>query len=138
MPVTQASTTAFKENHTLIVRFDFANELACLTIINYSAARYFDDFVLTVFSKGTALSSFAAIGSHDVLLILEVQERPQVAVAVQNYRSSFASITSVRSAFGQILGTMKVHTACTALTRAAVDFYIVDKIARHNVIYDLN
>jgi hypothetical protein len=43
-----------------------------------------------------------------------MQQRPQIAVALQNNMSATTAIAAVRTAFGYVLGAMKMHTARSA------------------------
>ena len=117
--------------------FDFADILARLAVVHHRAARYFDDLVFSVLAERAALSAFAAIGCHDMLLVLEVQQRPEVTVATQDDRPAFTAITAVGTSLGQVFGSVQVHTARAALTGAAINLHIVDKIGSHKFMYDV-
>ena len=45
--------------------------------------------------------------------------------------SSSSSVSAVRSSFGQVFGSVEVHTACAALTGAAEDLDVVDEVGVH-------
>ena len=47
---------------------------------------------------------------------------------------AFAAITAIRPALGQIFGSVEVHTTSTALTRAAIDLNVVDKISHSDLL----
>ena len=72
-------------------------------------------------------TTLAAIGGKDMFLILEVKQCPEVAVSTKDDMSSSSTVTTVRAALRYILRAVEVHTTCATLTRAAVDFYIIDK-----------
>ena len=80
MPVAQSSPSAFEQDHTFVMRFDLADELACLAVINDRTARYLDDLVFAILTERTALSALASIGRHDMLLVLEMEQGPEVTV----------------------------------------------------------
>ena len=94
-----------------------ADELTRLAVIDYRTARHLDDLVLAVLTERTALTALATVCRHDMLLVFQMQQGPQVTVAVQNDRTAFASVTAVRTAFGQVLGAMKVHAVFFDLLR---------------------
>ena len=106
----------------------FADELTRLAVINHRSARHLDDLILAVLAERTTLTTLAAVRGHDMLLIFQMQQGPEVAVTAQNDRPAFTAVTAVRSAFGQILRAMKVHTSCATLSGAAVNLDVVDKI----------
>ena len=76
MPVTQAASSAFEQHHLFVVLFHLAYELARLAVIDHRSARHLDDLVFAVLTERTALTTLAAIRRHDVLLILQMQQRP--------------------------------------------------------------
>ena len=136
MPVSQSSATAFEEHHALVMLLHLADKFPRLPVIDDCAARHFDNLVLAVFAEGTALTASASVSSHDMFLVLEVQEGPEVPVSMQDYRPALTAIAAVRSAFGQIFGTMEVHTPGSALARAAVYLHVVDKISHEHLLFN--
>jgi hypothetical protein len=116
MPVAESSAATLEQRHSLVVFFHFAYILARLAVIYDSAAWYFDYFILAVLTERTTLAALSTISSHDMFLVLEVEERPEIPVAMQDYRPALTSVTTIRTAFRHVLGTMKVHTTCAALS----------------------
>ena len=107
---------------------DLADELTRLAVVNDRAARNLDDLILAVLTERTTLTAFASVRGHDMLLILQMQQRPEVTVSAQDNRPAFTAVTAVRSAFRQVLRAMKVHTSCATLSRAAIDLDIINEV----------
>ena len=76
MPVAQTAATAFEQHHALVMLLHFADELTRLAVIDHRSAGHLNDLVLAVFSERTALTAFAAVCRHDMLLVFQVQQRP--------------------------------------------------------------
>ena len=70
-----------------------------------------------------------------MLLVLEVQQCPQVAIAAKDDMSSSSAVAAIGSAFGHIFRTVEVHATWSAFARAAVDLYIIDKRGRCHVLF---
>ena len=132
MPVTQTATTALEQYYLLAVLLDLGYPLARLAVIDYRPAGHLDDPILAVLAERAALATLAAIGGLDVFLVLQVQQCPQVPVAAQDDMPATTAVTAVRTALGHILRAVEMQTACTALTRAAVDLDVVYKVRCHN------
>ena len=113
MPVSQSSAAAFEQNYLLPVLFDLAEELARVAVIHDRPAGHLDDLVLPIFAEGAGLAAVTAVCGHDMLLILQVQQRPQVAVSAQDDMSATTSIASVRAAFGHVLSAMEMQRTCS-------------------------
>jgi hypothetical protein len=128
MPIAQSASAAFEQHNPFVMRFDLAYELPCLTVIHHGTAGHFDDFVLSVFSERPTLSAFAAIGSHDVFLIFEMQQRPEIPVSMQNHGTALAAVTAIRTTFRQVFRAMEMHATGSALSRAAVYLYVINEI----------
>ena len=54
-------------------------------------------------------AALLSVVGFDMLAIFEVYQCPELRIGAKNYMSSPASITSVRSAFGNVFGPVKVH-----------------------------
>jgi hypothetical protein len=52
-------------------------------------------------------------------------------VATQDDAAALATVTAVRTSVGVVLDMLEVHGASAALSRAAQDLHIVNKIALH-------
>ena len=134
MPVAQSASPAFEQHHALVVVAYLADELPCVAIIDHGAAGHLDDAVFAVFAEGAAVAALAAVGRHDMLLVFQVEQRPEVAVASEDNAAALAAIAAVRTALGQVFGAVEVHTACAALSRTAVNLYIVYEVRRRHVL----
>ena len=71
----------------------------------------------------------ASVSGEDVTIILQVKQRPIVAVSAQDNVTTTSAIASVRTTIGHILGTVHVHGATPTFTRAAINLHIVNKVA---------
>ena len=129
MPVTQASSSAFEQHDTLTMLFHFGQKLARITIINDRSARHFDNLILAILTETATFATTTTIGRHDMLLVFQMQQRPQITIALKDDMSSTASITTVRTAFWHIFSAVKVHTPGTSFARTAIDLNVIDEIA---------
>ena len=129
MPVSQTAATAFQQHDSLTMLFHFGQELARIAVVNDRTARHFNNLILTILTETATLATTATVRCHDMFLVFEMQQRPQITIALQDNMSSTASITSIRTAFGHIFGAMKVHTTCTSLARTAINLNVIDEIA---------
>ena len=127
MPVAQSTFTTTEKDNLLLMFLYLAHKFARVAIVNYSATRHFDDFVLTIFSERARCTAATSVGGKDMFLILEVKQSPKVAVTTQDNMSPSSTISAIRSALWDILCAVEVHTTCTTLTRAAVYLYIINK-----------
>ena len=129
MPVAESSLAAFEQDNPLAVFLHFRDILAGVAVIYDRSAWHFDNLILSVLAEAAALAAATAVGSHDVALVLEVQQRPEVAVALQDNMPAASAVAAVRTAFRHILGAMKVHATGTALSRAAVYLNVVYEVS---------
>ena len=136
MLVTQAAPAAAQQTHDLTVFGHITQELTRLGIIHRRAARHLDGAVLAVFARHLVLAARLTVGSEHMTLVFQVDKRPQVAVTLQVDVAATAAVATVRTALGDILGTVQMRRAGTALTTAAQYLHIVNKIALcHNFQY---
>jgi hypothetical protein len=68
-----------------------------------------------------------------VLLILEVQQRPELLVSFQNNMAATAAITAIWSALGIFLIAVQMGRARPSVPGAATNFYVINKIGRSHL-----
>ena len=61
--------------------FYLTDELTRLAVINDRTAGHFDNLILAILTERTTLSTLTAISGHDMLLILEVKQSPEIPIA---------------------------------------------------------
>jgi hypothetical protein len=64
-----------------------------------------------------------------------MEECPIVMVSPEIHASTVATVATVRPAVGLIFHMPEVHRTFAALSRAATDFHIVNKIRLHVGVY---
>ncbi|MPN25560.1 hypothetical protein SDC9_172972 [bioreactor metagenome] len=128
MPVALSASAAFQQHHFLSVLGDVTQKLSGFRIIYHCAAGHINGFIFSVFSETAATASRSTVAGINMTGIFQVNERPVVFVATQNDMSTPAAITSVGSALGDELLAVKMRRACSALSRTAVYFYVINKI----------
>ena len=128
MPVALSATTTFQQHNFLSVFGHVADIFAGFGIIYYSSARHFDHPVFTVFPE-TALGTTAfAVRCHDMTFELQMQEGPVIPIATKIHMASSPSVASVGASFRNIFLTTKVRGPSSALSRAAIDLYVIYKV----------
>jgi hypothetical protein len=63
-----------------------------------------------------------------MLLIFQVQERPQLFIAPDDDMSSPSSVTTIRPTLPGELIAVQMRRTCPPLARAAKDLYIVNEV----------
>ena len=135
MPVTQSAASAFQQNDFLTMLGYIADVFTGFGIVHYRAAGHFDYFILSVLAEAAVLGARLAVACHDVAVVAQVQQGPVVAVAAENHVAASSSVTSVGAAIGNVFFTPHVRGASTALTGAAIDFYVVNKIRFSHILF---
>ena len=136
MLVAQAAAAATQQAHDLTILGHVTQELPRLGIIHRCATRHLDGAVLTVLTRHLVFTTRLTVGSEHMALKLQMDEGPQVAVSLQVDVTATTAVAAVRTALGDILGTVQMRRAGTALTTAAQYLHIVNKIALcHNFQY---
>ena len=126
--IAQPAAAALEQLHDLPVACHVAQELARLGVIHGRAARHLDGAVLAILARALVLIARLAVGGNDVAGVLQVNERPQVGVALQVHVAATAAVAAVGTALGHIFGAVEVPAAGAALARAAQYLYIINKI----------
>jgi len=68
-------------------------------------------------------------------LIFQVKQCPEVVISPEINASSISSVASIGASVGLILYMTQVHGASSALSRAAINLYVVNEIGVHNIVY---
>ena len=100
-----------------------------LGIVNDCATRDIDVTVLAICSCASAGTSIVPVTSKNMTLEAEMQKCPVIVVASQIDMSSTPTIAAIRSAIGNVFGTMHVHGTSAALTRTAAYLYVIYEVA---------
>ena len=79
-----------------------------LGVIGHGAAGHLYHLVLAVLAEAAVLRAAFAVSGQYVALILQVQQRPIVAVAAQDDVAAPSAVAAVGSALGHVLGTVHV------------------------------
>ena len=128
MPVTLTTATAFEQDHFLSVFCYVTKILPCLGIINYRSAGYFYYFIRTVFSETTSFAPRFTMTGHCMTVILQVQQCPVITVTAQDDMTSSSTIAPIGTSVRTIFLAPHVRRASSALTRATVYLYVINKI----------
>jgi hypothetical protein len=83
---------------------------------------------MTLCPRALGTCTRLSIFGNNVFTILQMEQRPNVFASAHNYVPTSAAITAIRPAFGYKLLTAEVTTATTALSGAAANLYVIDKI----------
>ena len=126
--VAQTATAAAEQLHNLAVFGHIAEKLARLGIVNGSAARHFYGTVFAVFAVALVFVARCAVGGEDVARVFQVNQCPQVAVALQEDVTATTTVATIRTTLGHVFCTMQVSRAVSSAATATHDFHIVDKI----------
>ena len=76
-------------------------------------------------------TTITSVFGKDMALVLQVEQGPVVMVAAQDNAAALTTISTVGTTVGVVLDMTQVHTALTALTRAAHDLYVVYEVTLH-------
>ena len=128
VPVAQSAASAFQQNDLLPVLGDVAQVFARLGVVGHGAAGHFYHLVLAILAEAAVLRAAFAVSGQHVSLVLEVQQRPVVAVAAQDDVAAASAVAAVGSALGHVLGAVHVCGTPAALARAAVYLHVVNEV----------
>ena len=84
--------------------------------------------ILTVFPETTFGSATFTIRRHNMTFILQMEKRPIIPVSTKIHMASSSSIASVGTSFRNVFLAAKVRRPSPALTRTAIDLYIIYKV----------
>ncbi len=108
MPVAKSAFAASEELYFLSVFRYVSEEFPCLGIEHRRAHGHFDCAVFSVLAERAPGSSRLSVGGEYVSLISQMEQRPYVAVASQDYMASAAAVAAVGAAFGYILRAVEM------------------------------
>ena len=128
MPVAQSAPSAFQQDDLLSVLGDVAQVFARFGVVGHGAAGHFYHLVLAVLAEAAVLRAAFAVSGEHVALVLQVQQRPVVAVAAQDDVAAASTVASVGSALGHVLGSVHVCGTPSTLARAAVYLHVVYEV----------
>ena len=111
MVVAEAATSSGGGDDFLTVLGDFSLNFTCLCVFDKGAKRNFNDGVVAVRTMAAVARPCLAVLSDDVALVLEVQERPKLAVPSDDHVASTAAISTVRTSLRG--GLVAVHVRRT-------------------------
>jgi hypothetical protein len=135
MPVTLTTATAFEQNHFLSVFCYVTKIFACLGIINDRSTGHFYYFIRTVFSETTVLASRFAMTCHCVTVELQVKQCPVITITAQDDMTSSSTIAPIGTSVRTIFLAPHVRRASSALTRATVYLYVINKIRFSHILF---
>ena len=111
---------------------NFKQELSAFNIPGHCTQRHIEENFLAVCACHERTAAILAVARNDMFAKLQVKECPELGIAAQNNITSAAAIAAVWSAARIHLGTVKMPAARAALSAAATNLHIVNKIGfRH-------
>jgi hypothetical protein len=113
----------------LSVVSNVAEIFARLGIVNNGSARHIDVLVLAICTRASTGTSVASVTCKNVPVVTKVEQRPEVVVASQIHVSSTPTVSAIRTAIGNIFGSVHVHRPASALTRTAANLDVIYEIA---------
>jgi hypothetical protein len=128
MPVALTAATASQQNYFLPVFGHVTKVFPRFGVIHHRPAGNFYYFIRTVFSETTVLASRFAMTCHCVTVELQVKQCPVITITAQDDMASSSAIAPVGTSVGTIFLAPHVCRAPSALTRAAVNLYVINKI----------
>ena len=135
MPVTQTSASAFQQDDFLFVLGDVADIFTRFGVVHHRAAGHFNHLVRSVFSETAVLGTGFSVTCQDVTVVLQMEQRPVVAVTAQDDMASSSSVTSVGASVGYVFLTPHMRRTSSALSGAAIYFYVVNKIRFSHILF---
>ena len=70
-----------------------------------------------------------------ITLFIQVYDGTLFGFSPEINASSISSVASIGASVGLILYMTQVHGASSALSRAAINLYVVNEIGVHNIVY---
>jgi NAD/NADP transhydrogenase beta subunit len=116
VPVAQATAAALQEHHFLAVLGDITQVFTGLGIVSHCAAGHLDNLVLAILAEAFGLGAIATVGGEHMTVVLQMKQRPIVAVATQDDMTSSTAIATVGAAVGHILLSSHVRGTASALS----------------------
>ena len=133
VPVAQTAPSALEQYGPLPLLGHFADDLSGLGVARDRSERDVDHHVGAVLARAARAAAVFSVAGEDVALVLEVYQRPVLAVAAQNDAASVASVAPVGTAELDELLPAKMARAGAALARAAEYLHVVYEIGRCHV-----
>ena len=108
MPVAETASAAAQQLHLLAVFGDFAEVFAAFGVEHDCAAGNFHHDIVAVFAEAAASGAAFPVAGEYVSPVFQRQQRPHVAVALEDDMAATATVAAVGSAFGNIFGAVEV------------------------------
>ena len=137
LPVAQSAPASFQQHHHLSVGHNVTNVFARFGVIGHSAWRNVNVAIGTVRTMRTTFGTVATIAGKHMAFVAQVEQCPIVMVATQIDVAAASAITAIRSAVGLVFGAVHVHGTSAALSGAAINFHVVDKVRFGHVKFGL-
>src|SRR5690606_32360625 len=119
--VAEAAAATGHQDKFLAVACDLKEDRTRLGVLGHRAQRNFEDDIFAVGAGAEAARSGLAGLGHDVLAVLQVEQRPQLTVAPADGIATFSTVSTIGAALRVVLVAMKMHGPRTARTGLAVD-----------------
>ncbi len=140
VPVAQAAATALQQDEFLAVLGDLAHRfevLLAILVLDQTAChrtqRHGDDNILGILARRAGTRAALTILGELVTLVLEVNQRPVLAVTHQHNRTSLAAVAAVRTSEGDKLLAAEVRRTSTAVSRTGEYLNVINEIGTcHN------
>ena len=131
MPVSQSAPAALEQDELFAVGGHLSG-IFRRTVLKHPSGdrsqRYGNDDVLTVLTRGAGSGTAFAVLRELVTLVLEVDQRPILAVAAQDNMSSATAVTAVRSAeFDEFLAA-EMRRPAAAMSGTGEYFHVIYKV----------
>ena len=105
-----------------------ADILACFGVVHHRSARHININVLAVCAVAFVSSAVSTMLGEHVSLEFKVQQRPIVVVSAQVDVAAAAAVAPIGTAVRVVFYVSEVHRTPSALTRAAVNLYVVYEV----------
>ena len=143
MPVAQAAPAALEQHEPLAVGGDLTDRLgrrrAVLELDNplgHRAQRHGDDDVAGILARRAGTGSVLSVLGELVALVLEVDQRPVLSVALQHDAAALAAVAAVGTAEGHELLAPEMGRTRAAVARAGENLHVVYEIGTcHNLFF---
>ena len=126
--VAQAAAPAGRQNQALPIFGDFELLLPGFGVAGHGAQRHLNHDILALGASAQVFAAVFAGLSNQVLLVLQVEQGPELGAAFQNNVAAAPAVAAVGAAVGQALSPEEMVRARPSPTRAAVDLNVVDEV----------
>ena len=135
MPVAQTAPAALEQHELLAVgshlAYDFGRRRSVLVFtdtVSDRTQRNGDHDVFGILARRTGSGTVFAVFGELVTLVLEVDERPILLVALENNTAALAAVTAVGTAERHEFLAAEMHRAASAMPRTGKYFYVIYEV----------